>query len=161
MKNGNEARVGVVVVGALALMTIGYFFLRGIAPGADHYYLRLSGPANVTPGNEVRLQGVKIGRVQSVALDPSTQKPLLQLAVSPSHLLKDYEYSVRASSLVGEQYVDIRGPFTTGAPQYAPGDTINGSAQVGLADLGNSAQDLSRDVSATLKKTERDARPRQ
>lgn len=152
MKNGNEARVGVVVVGALALMTAGYFFLRGIAPGADNYYLRLSGPANVTPGNEVRLQGVKIGRVQSVALDSATQTPLLQLAVAPSHLLKDYEYSVRASSLVGEQYVDIRGPFTTGAPQYTPGDTIVGKAAVGLADLGNSAQDLSRDVSATLKK---------
>ena len=155
MKNGNEARVGIVVVGALALMTVGYFFLRGIAPGADNYYLRLSGPANVTPGNEVRLQGVKIGRVQSVALDDATQKPLLRLAVTPSHLLKDYEYSVRSTSLVGEPYIDIRGPYTNGAPQYAPNtpsDIITGSAQAGLADLGNSAQDLSRDVSATLKK---------
>jgi hypothetical protein len=50
MKTGNEARVGVVVVAALALALIGYFYLRGVAPGADLYYLRINGPATIRAG---------------------------------------------------------------------------------------------------------------
>ena len=47
MKYSNEARVGAVVLGGLALMGGGYYFLRGISPGADNYYMRLTGPATV------------------------------------------------------------------------------------------------------------------
>src|SRR5688572_19511704 len=102
MQGANEARVGIVVVAALALMVAGYFFLRGFGLGADLYYLRLSGAANIAEGNDVRLQGVKVGQVQDVTLDRDTQKPLLTLAVRrqdpPFELRRNYRYTVTASA---------------------------------------------------------------
>src|SRR4028118_1669964 len=119
MKTGNEARVGVVVVAALALALSGYFFLRGTAPGADLYYLRINGPATIAQGNDVRLQGVKIGEVREVALDPDTQQPIVTIAVKPNKLLKNYQYSIRTSSLIGEPYVDIRGAYSAALASVA------------------------------------------
>src|SRR4028118_1915321 len=104
MRGATEARVGAVIVLALALIVVGYFFLRGMGLGADIYYVRLTGPANIATGNDVRLQGVKIGQVQEVTLDPVTQKPLLTLAVRrnnpPFVLLQSYQYSIQSGSLL-------------------------------------------------------------
>jgi hypothetical protein len=75
MKTGNEARVGVVVVAALALALSGYFFLRGTARGADLYYLRINGPATIAQGNDVRLQGVKSAKCVKSRLTPIRSSP--------------------------------------------------------------------------------------
>lgn len=157
MKTGNEARVGVVVVAALALALIGYFYLRGVAPGADLYYLRINGPATIAQGNNVRLQGVKIGEVRDVTLDPQTQKPIITIAVQPNKLLKSYQYSIRTNSLIGEPYVDIRGTYDPAGAQVAyvpndPAQPIGGTAATDIADLTQQATDISGDFRVTLQK---------
>jgi phospholipid/cholesterol/gamma-HCH transport system substrate-binding protein len=165
MKTGNEARVGVVVVAALALALIGYFYLRGTAPGADLYYLRINGAATVAQGNDVRLQGVKIGEVREVALDPETQQPIVTIAVKPNKLLKNYQYSIRTNSLIGEPYVDIRGVYNaalSGAvyepnqpTQYivggSPTDLVD-LAEQARTDLTQQARTIGNDFRVTLKK---------
>ena len=154
MKASNEIRVGAVVIAALALMAVGYFFIRGLGLGAQDYYLQLNGPANVSQGGEVRLQGVKVGQVSEVALD-ATQRPRLTLSVKrsnpPIKLLKNYKYSVRSSSLIGENYVDIRGPFSDKVDAYPPGALIAGQAQGGIAEAGDQATALIADARDTLK----------
>ena len=80
MKAANEARVGIVVVIALVLLVTGYFYLRGLGLSSDKYYMRLLGVASVSPGNDVRLQGVKIGQVLEVGLNEE-QKPIITVAV--------------------------------------------------------------------------------
>jgi len=159
MKAANEAKVGIVVVLALLLTGSGYLFLRGVGLGAEVYRLRLNSAVNIAAGNDVRLQGVKIGQVQDVTLDPETQKPLLTLAVKPNkpqfQLLKNYQYSVRTSSLIGENYVDIRGPYNSSAAAYIPGDNsevIPGTAVAAIADMTQIAATLGKDFRATLQK---------
>ncbi len=119
----NEARVGIVVFIALATMVVGYFYLRGLGLTSDKYYLRLIGASHIAPGNEVRLQGVKIGQVLEVALDEG-QKPLITVAVkrsgAPLQLLKSYKYTLQSSTLIGENVVDVRGPFRVDAEAYEP-----------------------------------------
>ncbi|HEY0076625.1 MAG TPA: MlaD family protein [Abditibacteriaceae bacterium] len=121
----NEARVGVVVMIALTLMVVGYFYLRGLGLTSDKYYLRLVGATRVAPGNEVVLQGVKIGQVQDVDLDEE-QKPILTIAIKrgkvPIQLLKSYKYTVQSSALIGENVVDIRGPFRADSEAFDPND---------------------------------------
>lgn len=121
----NEARVGVVVMIALTLMVVGYFYLRGLGLTSDKYYLRLVGATRVAPGNEVILQGVKIGQVQDVDLDEE-QKPILTIAIKrgkvPIQLLKSYKYTVQSSALIGENVVDIRGPFRADSEAFDPND---------------------------------------
>lgn len=158
MRVANEVRVGVVVVVALALIVFGYFYLRGVGLGADLYYLRLNGAANIAVGNDVRLQGVKVGEIHDVTLDPATQRPLLTLAVRRDHrfkLMRDYRYSVQASSLIGENYVDIRGQYHPGADTYKPNaaaQIIIGQTPAGIATLTDQAGVIAQDFRKTLAK---------
>jgi phospholipid/cholesterol/gamma-HCH transport system substrate-binding protein len=161
MKGASEVKVGVVVVLALIVLCGGYFFLRGFGFGADAYYVRLNGAANIAAGNDVRLQGVKIGQIKEVTLDPATQKPLLTLSVKsnnpPFSLAKNYTYTVRSGSLIGENYVDIRGPYDPNAPLYVANDTsqvIEGNAVTQLVDvtaqISEQVTTLGKDFRATL-----------
>jgi ABC-type transporter Mla subunit MlaD len=105
----------------------------------------------------VRLQGVKIGEVRDVALDPNTQKPIITIAVKPHKLLKNYQYSIRTNSLIGEPYVDIRGPYDPAGTQvaYVPNDPeqpIGGTSATDIADLTQQATDISGDFRVTLQK---------
>ena len=159
MRYSNEIRVGIVFLGGLALIVFGYFYLRGLGLNAEFYTLRLNGAASIAQGNDVRLQGVKVGQVADVNFDPETQQPILKIAVrraDPSFkLLKTYEYSVQISGLVGENYVDIRGPYVANADIYNPDDpteVIPAEAAGGILAATNSANDLAKSLETTIKK---------
>ena len=159
MRYSNEIRVGIVFLGGLALIIFGYFYLRGLGLNAEFYTLRLNGAASIAQGNDVRLQGVKVGQVADVNFDPQTQQPILKIAVrraQPSFkLLKTYEYSVQISGLVGENYVDIRGPYVANADIYNPDDPseiIPAEAAGGILAATNSANDLAKSLETTIKK---------
>jgi ABC-type transporter Mla subunit MlaD len=157
MRYFNEIKVGVVVLLGLVIATIGYFLLRGVGLGADEYKMRLSGAAQIAQGNDVRLQGVKIGQVEEVTFDPETQQPVLTLAVrrtKPAYkLLKSYAYSVQSAGIVGENYVDIRGKFDPSASVFEPNDpneVIPGKANSPFLAVADSAQDIVKDFRKTL-----------
>lgn len=156
MRVANEVKVGIVVVIAALLTVFGYFFLRGVGLGADLYYLRVKGPAAIAAGNDVRLQGVKVGQVQEVVLDDETQKPLLTLAVRRHNkLLKTYTYAISSSALIGESYVDIRGPYDPTVARYEPNRTdeiIPGEMPTGLGRVTDEATELMKDFRVTLGK---------
>lgn len=155
MKAGQEIRVGMVVVVALAIVLGGYFALRGVGWGSQQYYLRLNGAALIAEGNDVRLQGVKVGVVQSVTLDQATQQPLLTIAVKqndPSFsLYPSYKYSVRPSGIIGENYVDIQGQPKSGDIAYKPNDSAQVIPAVATAGLLAAGDKVADDVQATLK----------
>ena len=159
MRYSNEIRVGIVFLGGLALIVFGYFYLRGLGLNAEFYTLRLNGAASIAQGNDVRLQGVKIGQVSDVNFDPKTQQPILKIAVrraDPSYkLLKNYEYSVQISGLVGENYVDIRGPYDPNADSYNPDDPdeiIPAEAAGGILAATNTANDVAKNLEVTIAK---------
>jgi ABC-type transporter Mla subunit MlaD len=158
MKGSSEARVGAVVVLALATITGGYFFLRGMGRGGDEYRMLVKdGVANIRAGSDVTLRGVKVGEVREVTLDPQTQDPLLTLAIKrdpPVPLLKGYQYSIRSGSLIGENYVDVRGPYSPEAPRFQPNsdEVITGTAAGSVTDLTTQVAGISKDFSVTLQK---------
>ena len=159
MKNSNEAKVGGVVLLALLALLGGYGFLRGMGRGGDSYKLLVqSGAANIQNGSDVRLRGVKIGEVRDVALDTDTQKPLLTLAIQqqnpPISLQRDYEYSLRSGSLIGENYVDIRGNFDGAKPRFNANsdEIIPAKAEGGVADVATQVAGISQDFGVTLQK---------
>lgn len=159
MKNSNEAKVGGVVLLALATLAGGYSYLRGMGRGGDNYKMIVqSGSANIQAGSEVRLRGVKIGEVRAVKLDPTTQKPLLTLAIQSQNpaiaLQRNYEYSLRSGSLIGENYVDIRGNFDNAKPRFNAnsGDVIPATAAGGVADVATQVAGISDSFGVTLQK---------
>ncbi len=157
MRYLNEIKVGIVVLVGLVLMTFGYFWLRGVGLGADIYLLRLTGAAQIAQGNDVRLQGVKIGQVEEVTFDPNTQQPILRLAVRrtnpPFKLLRSYKYSVQSAGIVGENYVDIRGKYVPDTLIYLPNlsdQFIPGKASGGILSVADSAQTIIKDLRGTI-----------
>ena len=157
MRYGNEIKVGIVFLLGLVVIVFGYFYLRGVGLGADKYYLKLNGAAQIAQGNDVRLQGVKIGQVSDVGFDPGTQQPILTLDVRrsnpPFELLRAYKYTIQSAGLVGENYVDIRGPYKPGLPVYKANQTfqyIPASAVSGLLSAA-SGEDTARQLADTLK----------
>jgi ABC-type transporter Mla subunit MlaD len=159
MRVANEVRVGIVVVAALLLGVSAYFFLRGVGVGAQQYYVRLDGAAIVNEGNDVRLQGVKVGVVKSVSIDPDTQKPILTLSIRksdpPFSLYRSYRYAVKTSSFVGENYVDIQGTPHSGDVAYLPNDpsqVILAHASAGLLDVGDQTGEIVKELRVTLSK---------
>jgi hypothetical protein len=95
--------------------------------------------------------------VREVALDPDTQQPIVTIAIRPNKLLKNYQYSIRTSSLIGEPYVDIRGAYspalanTTYNPNE-PTQLIAGSSPTNIADLTEQATTIGNDFRTTLQK---------
>lgn len=159
MKSGNEVRVGIVVIIAVAVLLSGYFALRGAGWRAQTYTMRLNGPALITAGNDVRLQGMKIGVVQNVNLDTESQQPLLTLAIRqntpPYSLYRSYKYTVRSSGIIGENYVDIQGKPLPGDQLYRANDPtqmIPTHVVAGLAQAGDRADEVIEDVQETLQK---------
>ncbi len=70
MKRANEALVGAVVLGALALAVAGSLWLSGRTGGADDRFVsaRFRTIGGLKSGNPVLVQGVQVGRVERVAL---------------------------------------------------------------------------------------------
>jgi ABC-type transporter Mla subunit MlaD len=158
MRYSNEIKVGIVVIAGLALITFGYFKLRGVGLGAEIYYVKLNGAAAIAQGNDVRLQGVKIGQVQEVGFDPIDQRPLLTLAVRrsnpPFKLLKNYRYSVQSAGIVGENYFDIRGEYQPTGAFYVnnnPDERIPAEASSGLLGVTDNASEIAEELRATIK----------
>lgn len=159
MRYSNEIRVGIVFLGGLALIIFGYFYLRGLGLNAEYYYLKLNGAASIAQGNDVRLQGVKIGQVAGVNFDPQTQQPILKIAVRrakpPYQLFKSYDYAVQISGLVGENYVSISGQAKPTEAVYKPNDQnqfIPTEAAGGILAATNSANDLAKSLQTTIEK---------
>ncbi len=156
MRGANEIRVGIVVVLALLVMGGGYFYLRGVGLGADIYYMRLNGAAQIANGSDVRLQGIRVGQVQEVTID-ATQKPFMTLAIRRNEprfvLAKNYSYSVTGSAVIGDNFVDIRGVYDPSAEAYHPNDPtqiIPGTAGGGIAGVTDQATALMKDMQKTL-----------
>ena len=159
MRYSNEIRVGIVFLGGLALILFGYFYLRGLGLNAEYYYLRLNGAASIAQGNDVRLQGVKVGQVADVNFDPATQQPILKIAVrraKPEYkLFKSYEYAVQISGLVGENYVSISGKARPSDAIYEPDNDsvlIPTEAAGGILAATNSASELANSLKVTISK---------
>jgi ABC-type transporter Mla subunit MlaD len=161
MRFTSEIRVGIVVVLGLCLIFFGYFYLRGVGLGADLYYVRLQGAVAIAQGNDVRLQGVKVGQVKDVNFDALTQKPILVLAIRHGHppikFLRSYAYTVQSAGIIGESYVDIRGTYKPDSLEYRPNDptqVIMVKAGGGLNSVTQSAQSLVEDFRKTLSKVD-------
>ena len=157
MRYANEIKVGIVFLIGMFVIGFGYFYLRGVGLGADRYYVRLNGAAQIAEGNDVRLQGVKIGQIAEVNFDPQTQQPILTLEVrrvNPRYqLLQSYKYTVQSAGLVGENYLDIRGPYKPKQLVYLPNlsdQFIPGTATGGLLSVASS-EDTARQLTQTLK----------
>ena len=98
----------VVVVAAVFL----FFAYTSTHAGSFNGYdvqASLSSVDGIEPGADVRLHGIKIGSVTSIAMDPKTYKPVVHLSIRDDiHLSQDSSARIASSLLNGNAFLSVQ-----------------------------------------------------
>lgn len=118
------------LLGALVLAVAGYFLAvlyqqSDWAAGSSHYPLQASflNVTGVSEGSDVRIGGVKVGRVAALSLDSESYRAVMRLHLRQDiRLPQDSSAAIVSESLLGNKFVAI----TPGGMEtmLEPGDTL-------------------------------------
>lgn len=125
----SENKTEVLVGGAVLAVALGFLFyagqVTGFSAGAEGYELNASfrSADGIDVGTDVRLAGVKVGRVTAMELDPETYRAGTTFTVTNGITVPDDSaVAISSEGLLGGNYVEILpggSPFT-----FEAGDTI-------------------------------------
>jgi phospholipid/cholesterol/gamma-HCH transport system substrate-binding protein len=134
---GLEVKVGLVALGAIALLVVFVVLLGDFSFSKTHtLHVTFDFAGGIESGAQVKVTGFRAGKVKSVdfidgEIDPETQEPVhikvtLQIddKIWPS-LREGSRFHINTQGLIGEQYIEIEpGPFK--GTQIAEGTVIRG-----------------------------------
>ena len=109
-ENKTEVIVGGLVLAAAAGFLLYAGQMTGVSAGQAEYDLRASfrSADGVDVGTDVRLAGVKVGRVTAVDLDPATYRAETRFTVREGiEVPDDSAVAISSEGLLGGNYVEI------------------------------------------------------
>lgn len=116
-----------VVIAVVGMVFAGSRYAGIHLPGYDKGYLvkaDFADSGGIFKGAQVTYDGVSVGTVEKLTLDPGSSGVTLSLRLKPGTKVPDTLKAVVGNrSAIGEQYVDLE-PSRQGAPYLAAGDTI-------------------------------------
>lgn len=126
--------VGLVIVVAVIILIFGIFFLNDKDPRETFftYHLRFHQVSTLTQDAPVKVNGVKLGKVENIALLGNG----VLVRVSLRNDVKipiDSDIRVQNIGLLGERQVGML--LGNSAKYFSPGDTINGFFDAGIAEV--------------------------
>jgi phospholipid/cholesterol/gamma-HCH transport system substrate-binding protein len=134
LKITNETRVGILAAVAIAILVIGYSFLKGnnVFTSENEFYARYNNVAGLTVSKPVLVNGYQIGRVSKLKLQPNGTI-LAQFTVNPN-------YEVPKNTIARLESTDLLGGkaivFELGSSKvYAEdGDTLQANSEKNLME---------------------------
>jgi len=125
----SENKTEILVGGVVLAVAIGFLVYAGkttgMTAGGGEYSLSASfrSADGVSVGTDVRLAGVKVGRVAALQLDPETYRAKAVFTVRDGiNVPDDSAVAISSEGLLGGNYVEI---LPGGSPfHFAPGDEI-------------------------------------
>ena len=125
----SESTTEVIVGGAVLAAAIGFLVyagqVTGFSGGSTEYPLSASfrSADGVDVGTDVRMAGVKVGRVTDIELDPATYRARAVFTVTEGiDVPDDSAVAISSEGLLGGNYVEI---LPGGSPfAFVPGDEI-------------------------------------
>lgn len=157
-KNQNLV-VGSFVLVALAILLFGIYFLKETVPGKrqDRYYAVFDQVSTLQEGDPIKVNGVKMGKVEGIRLEGHRVKVGLSLDRGIK-LTRDSEVRIQNIGLMGERQIGIR--LGTSTDTLAPGAVLEGLLDAGIAEAMGvagevmvQAEGLVRDLRAALDST--------
>jgi len=105
----NEAKVGLLVFGAIVVMIGMYWFLRGYMLGTGWYpvYAVFTDVRKLDKGADVRMAGVKIGQVSDIRLTKNSQARVDMNIWNGTCVPVDSQASITTGAFIGDNYVEI------------------------------------------------------
>ncbi|RMH22666.1 MAG: MCE family protein [Acidobacteria bacterium] len=158
---GSQVRVGLLVLVTLVVLATGIFLIgeqNNLFRSKYHYRVRFDNAGGLQAGNPVQLNGINVGRVDSVVLpeDPAEHGLVVTIAVDARYrerVRRDSEARIKTLGLLGDKYVEI----TSGSkelPRVEDGGEI-AAAEVPdvdrLLDTGGDVVDNIVSISVSLK----------
>src|SRR3989338_1164411 len=110
MKHLNEIKIGVFVISGLVLLIFGWAYLREFAIHAQNEFtVVFNDVAGLTKGSFVRINGLRVGRVDNLTLDTKKNKVLVgaRIQIPDIEIPSDSRIFIRTSGYVGDKYLDI------------------------------------------------------
>lgn len=134
---GKEFLVGALVLVAFGLMVVFGWLLGVIGPFQRemHYELLYAFAGGVEVGSPVRVSGIKVGKVDSIAFLPHpesaggdrvTVKVIISVATKAASAVRaDSRFFINMAGIIGERYIEIS-PGSESSPVLAPGSQVRG-----------------------------------
>ena len=126
--------VGLVVLLAIFILIFGMFFLneKDLRETFDVYHLRFTQVSTLVLDDPVKINGVKLGRVESIELAGHRVVVTVRLK-SNVKIPKDSEIRVQNIGIMGERQIGMI--LGDSEEYYVPGDTITGQFDAGIAGI--------------------------
>ncbi|MES3018946.1 MAG: MlaD family protein [Bacteroidota bacterium] len=134
MKITNETKVGVLAAVAIAILIIGYSFLKGndVFSSENEFYARYDRVDGLAISKPVLVNGYQIGRVSDLTLQPNGQI-LAQFKIDPEYAIpKNTIAKLESTDLLGGKAIVFE--LGTGSDFAEDGDTLNANIQKNLTD---------------------------
>lgn len=152
MSEKRDALVGLTIVVSLIVIVFGILWLEGSGFGGEDRTLEavFSEVGQIKPGNSVKLRGVRIGRVRTLAVSPDGQGVILTLRIQDGiELPPDAVVVLSPESLFGDWQAEIhtrdRFPYAVYATPRSPG-MLPGYALPDVSQLTAAADRISENV---------------
>jgi len=126
--------VGLVIVVAIIILIFGVFFLNDKDPREtfDTYHLRFSQVSTLTQDAPVKVNGVKLGKVENIALHGNGVLVRISLR-NDVRIPKDSDIRVQNIGLLGERQVGML--LGESNEIFGIGDTVSGNFDAGIAEV--------------------------
>ncbi|WP_225724637.1 MULTISPECIES: MlaD family protein [unclassified Nocardia] len=127
-------RIGVfAAVMIVLLMLIVQVIRRPVVGAVDGYTAIFTDANGLHAGDDVRMYGLPVGKVESLALDGANAK--VRFSVQRAHaIFEGSTLAIRYQTLAGQRYLEVRPPARTGA-RLASGATIGADRTVPSFDI--------------------------
>ena len=110
-----EVLVGFFVclgIAAVFILTLRVASLNKVGDSGSSYSVtaKFENTGGLTAGSSVKLSGVRIGRVRSITIDPSTFQAVANLEIDGAYanIPEDSDAKILTSGLLGEQYIGLQ-----------------------------------------------------
>ncbi len=136
MLKQNELKVGFLTVITFLILYFGFNFMKGndLFVSSKYYYAKYENVDGLLVSNPVMLNGVEVGKVKSVGLDPENQnKVIVEMRVNESLIIPDKTEAILADgALLGGKIVRLD---LKGHGDLESGSELNSITEQGLSTL--------------------------
>jgi phospholipid/cholesterol/gamma-HCH transport system substrate-binding protein len=118
----NPVKIGMVSLAVLALFILIAFKAESLPliGGGDTYYANFSDSSGIKPNDEVRIAGVRVGKVTGVELDNGHVKVAFRIS-DPAKVGEQTNAQIKVKTLLGAMFLALE---PKGSGQLAEGSTI-------------------------------------
>ena len=149
-----EIKAGLIIVVSFLILS-GFVILIGgsqVFEKTDSYFVKVMNAAGVEEGAQVKLGGVRVGKVLSISPPSAQGEPVtIRIGVKKgTELYRGTKASITQVGFVGDIYLLLSIERTT-SERFKPGDTIPADEQVQFAVLMARLDSISQSVDGLIK----------